>query len=311
MKDKAIIFGVGNQYKRYRNLLHVRFEIIAYIDNFAKEIDGINIISISEASHLDFDKIIITPFCWHEMLKQCLDNGIGKDQIMILDLLPEIYQKNVCGVRSFGQHYEDLIIMGIFGQIGIEKPTYLDLGCNHPFRCSNTALMYLGGAKGVNIDANKVSAEAFQLTRTKNTLNLNCGVAPDSGVLSFYMQNEDSGLNTFSYDQVKHAQKKYNAEFNRIESVECKSLQDIIEDHCEGVFPDFFDCDIEGLDYDVIKSYDMTSKGPKVVCVEVRSDKMQQFDNLMFSYEYFKFCRMGVNNIYVRNEYKELLTCCN
>lgn len=307
MMDKAIVFGVGNQFKKYQNLLNDKFNIVAYVDNFVEEIDDVRVFRLSEALYLDFDKIIITTLHWSEMLKQCLDSGIKKEKIIILDLIPELSQKTVGGVRAFGQYYEDLIVLGIFGQIGITHPSYLDAGCNHPYKMSNTALMYLSGSNGVNIDANRVSIDAFNHVRTKNTVNLNCGIAPDGGIRSFYIHSEDSGLNTFSFEEIEYSKVRFNAEFNKIEQVECMPLSNIIEEYCDGVFPDYFDCDIEGLDYDVIKSYDMSLNGPKVACVEVRPDKMEQFDNLFCGYDYFVFCRIGGNTIYVRNEYKKRL----
>ena len=311
MKNKAIVFGIGNRYRVHQSILSEKYEIIAFADSYVRELDGKKVIPISEAAGLGFDKIIITPMCWPEMLKECMKNGIEKEKIIILDLMHELWERTVCGVKAFGQYFEDLIILGIFGQIKITNPSYLDIGCNHPYRISNTALMYLNGAKGVNVDANKVSIDAFNLVRTNNTLNINCGVTPNCGLHSFYMQSDDSGLNTFAHEEIEYAKKKFNTEFNRVEKVECITLGNIIDVYCEGKFPDFFDCDIEGLDYDVMKSYNMSSNGPKVVCVEVRPDKTEQFDSLLYSYGYFLFCRIGGNTIYVRNEFKKILMLYN
>lgn len=308
MKDKVIVFGVGNQFKLYQKMIYERYEIIAYVDNYVKERDSIRTISLLEAVSLDFDKIIITPLRWMEMVKQCLDSGIKKEKIVILDLIPELWQRRVSGVVSFGQHFEDLIVLGIFGQIGINKPSYLDVGCNHPYKISNTALMHQGGGKGVNVDANKATIEAFNHVRFENTINLNYGVAPKTGIFPFYMQSEDSGLNTFLNDQVEYSKSQFKVEFTKTEYIECKTLKNIVDEYCDGYFPDYFDCDIEGLDYDVIKSYDISANGPKVACVEVRSDEMKRFDLLFKNYEYFLFCRIGANSIYVRNEYKKILT---
>lgn len=308
MKDKVIVFGVGNQFKLYKNIICEKYEIIAYADNYVKDLDNTKVLPLVEVVELDFDKIIITPLSWVGMVKQCLDIGIKREKIVILDLIPELWQRTVSGVISFGQHFEDLIVLGIFGQIGITNPSYLDIGCNHPYKISNTALMYQGGAKGVNVDANKVTIEAFNHVRTVNTINLNYGVAPKAGILTFYMQSEDSGLNTFMDEEVEFAKSKFKVEYTKTEQIECKTLGDIINGFCDGEFPDYFDCDIEGLDYDVIDSYDMSINGPKVACVEVRPDEMERFDLLFDNYNYFCFCRIGGNSIYARNEYKKILT---
>lgn len=68
------------------------------------------------------------------------------------------------------------------------------------------------------------------------------------------------------------------------------------------------DCDIEGLDYDVINSYDFSKDGPKVIIVEVNiDDEMEKFDSMLQSKGYYKFCVMNVNAIYIREEYKAVM----
>ena len=81
------------------------------------------------------------------------------------------------------------------------------------------------------------------------------------------------------------------------------TLEKIVQEYCPEGFPDFLDCDIEGLDYSVLDSYDLRGNGPKVICVEVRWPDMEKFDQMLGAKGYFRFCRIGENNIYVRNEY--------
>ena len=38
---------------------------------------------------------------------------------------------------------------------------------------------------------------------------------------------------------------------------------------CHGVFPDFLSIDVENMDYDILRSYDLTKNAPKVIDVEV------------------------------------------
>ena len=71
--------------------------------------------------------------------------------------------------KSFSQCGEDLIVNYIFGLRGITKPTYLDIGANDPFYLNNTALFYINGCRGINIEANKVKASQLvcQICATK------------------------------------------------------------------------------------------------------------------------------------------------
>ncbi|MGB5027475.1 MAG: hypothetical protein WBO38_03165, partial [Chitinophagaceae bacterium] len=40
--------------------------------------------------------------------------------------------------RSYSQSGEDIIVSYLFERMGIKKPTYLDIGANHPIALSNT-----------------------------------------------------------------------------------------------------------------------------------------------------------------------------
>lgn len=59
--------------------------------------------------------------------------------------------------------------------MGIENPSYLDVGCNHPYEGNNTALLYLKGSCGVNIDANFNCIQLMNAERPDDT-NICVGV---------------------------------------------------------------------------------------------------------------------------------------
>ena len=50
---------------------------------------------------------------------------------------------------SFSQNGEDMIVRSALDQLGITKPTYIDIGANDPFYLSNTATSYLRGGNGI------------------------------------------------------------------------------------------------------------------------------------------------------------------
>ena len=54
--------------------------------------------------------------------------------------------------KSYSQDNEDLFLNEYFEKIS--NGFYVDIGCHHPKRFSNTYLLYKKGWKGVNIDAN-------------------------------------------------------------------------------------------------------------------------------------------------------------
>src|SRR5437763_16778861 len=58
------------------------------------------------------------------------------------------------GGRTYAQFGEDLIFLNIFALLGINTPSYIDVGAHHPVNISNTALLYERGCRGIKIDAN-------------------------------------------------------------------------------------------------------------------------------------------------------------
>jgi hypothetical protein len=75
--------------------------------------------------------------------------------------------------------------------------------------------------------------------------------------------------------------------------------------------PDFLTIDVEGLDYDILKSIDFKRYPFKVICVEVGgSDKINYADavsSLLEENNYFSLIRCGANLIFVAKQYEHLV----
>jgi len=83
----------------------------------------------------------------------------------------------------------------IFFLRGISKPTYIDIGANHPFYLSNTALFYEKGCRGINIEANPDLIKEFKLRRPAD-ININVGVGEKEDAMDFFVM-EDNTLSSF------------------------------------------------------------------------------------------------------------------
>lgn len=211
---------------------------------------------------------------------------------------------------SFSWYGEDLIVKGIFRNLGINHPSYLDVGCNLPYQGNNTALLYLTGSKGTSIDANINCIHLMEQERPDDQ-NLCVGVATEESEKNFYMLGDYEGLNSFSKDyiddyiNVKHFREEGEVKVNK---VRCERLETIIRKYCGGVFPDYFDLDIEGLDDAVIASYDFSQVCPKVICVETHSNKV--CDQLL-QQGYALYFEPPHNSIYVQAKYMDKLIVTN
>lgn len=208
---------------------------------------------------------------------------------------------------SYSQSGEDIIIDYIFRLRKITKPSYLDLGANHPFSLNNTFLFYQRGAKGVNIDANPDLIKLFDQQRPDD-INVNLGVGKENGKLDFYVFEYDA-LSTFSEIEAMKLQ-AIGQKLAATISVPIKNVNDIVKEYCGGFYPDFVSIDVEGLDEEIIASMNLTSSKPKVICLETveytpdgtgrkRTALIQQVTDA----GYTVYADTNINTIFVENKF--------
>lgn len=194
---------------------------------------------------------------------------------------------------------EDLMVVNLFELMGIEKPTYLDIGAHHPFNISNTALLYSRGSRGINIEANPNLMQEFYNHRLED-ININIGIGRAPGLEKFYMWDETSGRNTFNPEWAEKLQVK-GGHMNLLVT----TLNIIIQTICHGTFPDFLNIDIEGLDYEVLSSYDFSVTAPKIICVETNDENREDFKKMLDEKGYFLYSRHNIDLIFVKKEYRD------
>ena len=83
--------------------------------------------------------------------------------------------------KSYSQEGEDLLLRRIFEHQ--KNGFYVDVGAHHPFRFSNTYLLYKCGWRGINIDAMPGSMRLFRRFRARD-INIECGVGLGGGGLN-------------------------------------------------------------------------------------------------------------------------------
>lgn len=223
-----------------------------------------------------------------------------------MQLNPNWFQSQRFGNISYAQHGDDLMLLNIFDMLKIEKGSYLDLGANHPYIISNTALLYEKGWRGVNVEANINCMLDFCEHRSEDK-NIFVGVAAKGGTLPFYMRDQKSGLNTFDL--------KETAWWGDMENrsgilLPVTTINLIVQVYCKDIWPDLLLLDIEGLDYEVLESAKFQDdNSPKIIVVETRTQehKSKPMKDLLNSKGYFCYCRMGENLFFIRNDFKDLV----
>jgi FkbM family methyltransferase len=210
------------------------------------------------------------------------------------------------GPETYSHSGADLVVLNIFELLGIERPSYLDIGAHHPTDISNTALLYSRGSRGVNVEANPDLIEEFYKDRPEDT-NINVGITPAEGTFDFYRIDPWSGRNTFSKDAAVGFVEAYpDFRISDILNLKTMTLNQFVDTHCHGVFPDFLSIDIEGLDYDVLLATNFGYTRPKVICVEtvdfLGKSKYGQFCLMLRGKGFVPYCRLVADAIFLWHE---------
>jgi FkbM family methyltransferase len=163
-------------------------------------------------------------------------------------------------------------------------------------------LFYNLGLTGVNVEANPHLIDNFHWDRSRDK-NVCIGVGVKEGFQDFYQYDDYSGRNTFSLDEALSVFVKHGMKFTEKRSLPVKTLNQIVDEYCGGQFPEFLNCDLEGLDYDVLRTADFENSRPIVICVESRVDCIDSMTTMMYRQGYEPYARLGENVIFVLQSY--------
>lgn len=203
---------------------------------------------------------------------------------------------------SYAQSGEDLVVSLALELIhGTRPKRYLDVGANHPFHLSNTALLYEKGGSGILVEPDPYSAGLLRSRRPRDKV-LQCGVHfSGESIADFYVMDAPT-LNTFSRQEME----RYVGMGHRLKDtlrVELRDINAILE---EAGPLDFMNLDVEGLDKAILERIDWEKNRPTCICVETLTYEMQQEPRklndtieLMLAQDYFLYADTFINSILV------------
>ena len=156
----------------------------------------------------------------------------------------------------FSQFGEDRIINEILNN-KIKKGFYVDVGCFHPIKHSNTARLFKKGWSGINIDIEKNKIQVFNIIRRKDH-NVLTPVSTTNQVLKIYKtQNYGVGSTT---------KREFINKKNDIiedQSLQSRTLNEIIsQSPFRNQEIDLLSIDTAGTDFDVLKSLNLDKYRP-------------------------------------------------
>lgn len=178
---------------------------------------------------------------------------------------------------SYSQEGEDLILQRIFANKN--NGFYVDVGAHHPFRYSNTHLLYQQGWRGINIEPTPQAIKYFNRSR-KRDINLNLAISNTQQNLTLYMF-EDSALNTFDPERMRTILSSKQSNLIKKTKINTEKLADVFKKYLpKHQKIDLMNIDVEGFELNVLNSNNWSTHKPQVVLIEnLNNSKINQFIN--------------------------------
>lgn len=161
----------------------------------------------------------------------------------------------------YSQFGEDVVLRELMGKRH-PKGSYLDIGCYHPKKHSNTYFLYKLGWSGMLVDIEKAKLIACKMIRPRDKTLL-CAVSNSKGTVPFFAPKKYSVLTSLI---------KFNDKFKQIGNIEQRTISEIIDINLNGNCPTVLSIDIEGKDYDAIKGINFKIHTPKFILIECWND---------------------------------------
>lgn len=208
--------------------------------------------------------------------------------------------------QSFSQTGEDMIIDHFMKYVfEIPRPSYLDIGANHPWAINNTAFFYTHcKSRGVLVEPNPLLCQLLKKER-KHDRVLNVGVdAEEKTSIPFYVMTP-STLSTFDASAVAEMEKRSYATLDRVIRISLLPIMDIVQQHCI-TSPNIISIDVEGNDLAILQSFDFTICRPEVFIVETielgKMTKNPHINDFFASMGYIAIADTFINTIFMDKE---------
>ncbi|MGN1167882.1 MAG: FkbM family methyltransferase [Lachnospiraceae bacterium] len=278
----------------------------AIIDGTGKmvgqKICGIKVKDESYLSHIE-GKTLIILFAIYE--NEIIDQ-IKKYQKDIDLIVYALLETGNCvyNPRINGKCGEDYILVTMLRQLHLTTVQYLEIGVCHPVLRNNTYLLSemfstFKNYRGVLVEANPTCWELIEEYRP-NDLLIKCGVNVEDGkILPFYMFPHLLGHSTFD-KEIARDKMEEGYECQEIEIL-TRNINSLLENYFDNV-PDLLALDVEGLDYDVLSSWDDKKYPIKIVLTEVTECGEKNIDDLMIRKGYRCYATTMENAIWIRED---------
>ena len=207
--------------------------------------------------------------------------------------------------KQYSKNGEDQYLKRIFKNK--KKGIYLDVGAYHPYRASNTCLLYKKGWSGINVDISKESIDLFNIARP-NDINLNIAIGDKNKVQTFYYKKQRHPMNTLNKEFAENYFYKKKTRIKK-SKIMTRTFNYLVND-IKNI--DLLDIDVEGNEYEVIRKINFKKVSFKIILIERTHFNKKTINNnkkinqllLKENYKYVK--SFGETNIYKNRKFKKL-----
>ena len=193
---------------------------------------------------------------------------------------------------------EDLVLADLTKNIA--EGFYVDVGCYHPLHLNNTYLLYKKKWNGINIDISEFSIKLFNYLRPDDT-NINSAVSSSEKEIYFYYQKKLSQLSTIK-KEISKQRMQGNIKEKKIKSYKLNSI--LNDSKFKNKRIDFLNIDIEGADFDALKSLDFNIYSPRIICIEIIDENILKSEiyNFLKNLNYKKIwsSKSNFNHIFLK-----------
>lgn len=247
--------------------------------------------------------IIIYAIYEREILEQIKPYNVGQIDIIIYSLVDIILPSGHLFPEINGKSCEDLLVLSLIQQIGLDTVKFLEIGVCHPIMRNNSYLLNelfskRDGYQGVLVEANPTCWNLIEEYRPQDKL-LKIGACGENSINSakFYMFPSLLGHSTFSESKADELiEKGYKC---KKYDIEMKSINNILDENFN-VVPDILFLDAEGLDIEILQSCDLERWPFKIIVFEDPKEDVK-YD---FMSQYYVYARTVENIILARNDIK-------
>ncbi|MBP7496979.1 MAG: FkbM family methyltransferase [Bacteroidales bacterium] len=202
--------------------------------------------------------------------------------VFIKDFIKKIVYNKYKLTYYHSQIGEDILLNRIFekkiknGEMGF----FVDVGAYHPYHLSNTYFFYKNGWRGINIEPRPGSAKFFNKERPRD-INLELAISDKKETLKYYMfKSKYSIVNTFCIEDTEEVNlnvRKYN---RKVIEIQTYPLSEVLDKYLpSGQEIDFLSIDVEGLDFNVLRSNNWKKYRPKILLVELYAKNIDEIKN--------------------------------